>query len=105
MLVGKTVTKSRHEAPHQLVEVSRRKLLRSATVIVSGAIVLAGATTATHAEADPAKSSQKAAAYQTSPKNGQRCVDCALFQAPSSCQVVDGTISRAGWCNLFAAKS
>jgi hypothetical protein len=105
MLIDKKVIKSGQEAPRQPTEVSRRKLLRSATVIVSGAVVLAGATTVTHVEADAAKSSQKAANYQTSPKNGQRCVDCALFQAPSSCQVVDGTISRAGWCNLFAAKS
>jgi hypothetical protein len=105
MLVEKTVTKSSQEAPNQLIEVSRRKLMRSATVIVSGAIVLAGAITATRAEADAAKSSQKAADYQTSPKNGQRCVDCAQFQAPSSCEVVDGTISRVGWCNLFSAKS
>jgi hypothetical protein len=85
--------------------VSRRNLLRKATIIAGGAAVLAGAISATHAEAEVVKIQQAAAGYQTTPKNGQSCADCTHFIAPSSCKLVDGTISSAGWCKLFAAKS
>jgi hypothetical protein len=84
-------------------EVSRRNLLRSATIMAGGAAVLATAMTATSAQAD--KMSQIAAAYQPSPKGGAQCDGCALFQGPSSCQLVDGTISPTGWCKFFAKKS
>ena len=48
-----------------------------------------------------AKSSQSAAKYQATPKDGQRCDGCALFQAPDACKVVSGTIAAEGWCKLF----
>lgn len=48
---------------------------------------------------------QAAAGYQTSPNGNQRCALCAHFQAPASCQVVQGTIVPNGWCKLFSAKS
>ncbi|MGD0864232.1 MAG: high-potential iron-sulfur protein [Rhizomicrobium sp.] len=87
----------------KVTEVSRRNLLRSATIMAGGAAVLATAMTATSAQAD--KMSQTAAAYQAKPKDGAQCDGCGLFQAPSSCQLVDGTISPTGWCKFFAKKS
>ena len=51
------------------------------------------------------KVAQSAAQYQASPKNGQQCSTCSHFQAPSSCQVVDGSISLNGWCALYTKKS
>jgi hypothetical protein len=84
-------------------EVSRRNLLRSATIMAGGAAVLATAMTATSAQAD--KLSQAAATYQATPKDGAQCDGCGLFQAPSSCQLVDGTISPKGWCKFWAKKS
>ncbi len=51
------------------------------------------------------KVAQSAAQYQASPKNGQQCSTCSHFQAPSSCQVVDGSISPDGWCALYTKKS
>jgi hypothetical protein len=51
------------------------------------------------------KVAQSAAQYQASPKNGQQCSTCSHFQAPSSCQVVDGSISPNGWCALYTKKS
>jgi hypothetical protein len=83
--------------------VSRRNLLRGATVIAGGAAVLAASLAP--AMAQSGKMSQQAAAYQTSPKNGQKCMDCSFFASPSSCKLVDGTISPAGWCKFFAKKS
>lgn len=57
------------------------------------------------------KVSQKAAQYQDTPKNGQKCDLCKFFIAGSSptargaCQVVEGSISPNGWCLLFSAKT
>ena len=84
-------------------EVSRRNLLRSATIMAGGAAALAATIVATPAEAD--KMSQKGAQYQEAPKNGQQCDGCALFKAPASCTIVDGTISPTGWCRFFSKKS
>jgi len=105
MFIEKNVAKTLFDALRRPTEISRRTLLRSATAIAGGAVVFAGAITAAGAQADATKTSQKAADYQAGPKNGLRCGDCSLFQAPSSCQLVDGTISRVGWCKFFVAKS
>ena len=48
---------------------------------------------------------QKAAGYQDKPNDKQMCSSCTHFQAPSSCQVVEGTISPQGWCRLYSQKS
>ena len=48
---------------------------------------------------------QKAAGYQETPKDGASCADCALFKAPSTCTLVDGTIAATGWCRFYAKKS
>jgi len=52
-----------------------------------------------------AKMAQTAAAYQDSPKGDQRCDGCSLFQAPSGCVLVDGTISPSGWCKFWVKKA
>ncbi|HEV2561269.1 MAG TPA: hypothetical protein VGT78_03940 [Rhizomicrobium sp.] len=80
--------------------VSRRDLLRSAAIIAGGAAIVVG--TALPAEA---KMPQKAAAYQDTPKGDLACASCALFKAPSSCTLVDGTISPNGWCRFYSKKS
>jgi len=82
--------------------ISRRSLLQNATVIAGGVAALATALTAKQAEA---KNSQAAAAYQATPKNGQSCSTCALFRPPSSCLMVEGTISPDGWCKFYVKKS
>ncbi len=88
---------------HKKSEVSRRGLLRSATIMAGGAAALAATLAATPAEAD--KMSQKGAQYQDKPKDAQQCDGCALFKAPASCTIVDGTISPTGWCRFFSKKS
>jgi hypothetical protein len=52
-----------------------------------------------------AKMAQKAAGYQAKPNGAQSCASCALFKAPSSCTLVDGTISPDGWCRFYAKKA
>ena len=82
--------------------VSRRDLLNMAAV--GGAAVIAVGLT-TSASAAPKKFSQQQAHYQPIPKSGQRCQTCALWEAPTSCQVVEGQVSPSGWCILYQAKS
>jgi hypothetical protein len=45
-----------------------------------------------------AKLAQAAASYQDGPKDDQ-------FQQPSSCQLVEGTISSSGWCKFWIKKA
>lgn len=79
---------------------SRRMMLGSA---VLGAMF--GASTVW---ADPAakKTSKKEASYQDQPKGEEaKCSNCKFFMPPAGCQVVEGTISPAGWCQLFSKKA
>ena len=76
--------------------VSRRSALGGAAKF----LLLAGATL-TPAQA---KVAQANAGYQDAPKGELKCASCVHFAPPSSCQIVDGTISPNGWCKLFAPK-
>jgi anaerobic selenocysteine-containing dehydrogenase len=82
--------------------VSRRDFLNVAAAS-GGTLITVGQ--AGRAFAAPKKFSQQQAHYQTVPKSGQRCQNCALWQSPTSCQVVDGQVSPAGWCMLYQGKS
>jgi hypothetical protein len=79
---------------------SRRGLLQTAVATIGGATALV--CMALPAEA---KMTQKAAAYQLTPKGAQSCANCAEFKAPSSCTLVDGTIVAGGWCRFYAPKT
>jgi len=83
---------------------TRRGLLRDAAKM-GGIAVLAQtfAATGAGAQAD-GKITQAAAEYQSAPKNGQKCSDCAYFASPAACTLVTGTVSRAGWCKYYAKK-
>jgi len=80
--------------------VSRRQLLNRAIIAAVGGLAVLGI-----ASPALAKMTQQAAGYQTSPKNDQKCSGCALFKAPSTCIMIDGTISPDGWCRVFTKKS
>jgi hypothetical protein len=82
--------------------VSRRTTLRAAIGLMT-----LGAADRALAQPGPApvqKVAQNAVQYQSFPKNGQSCNKCVNFELPSSCKLVAGTISPAGWCLLFAPK-
>ncbi len=80
---------------------SRRSLLRKAAV-TAGGIALAGAALTPRPAA--AKAAQKLVGYQDTPHGAQQCDNCGQFEAPSSCKVVDGTISPTGWCKVWVKK-
>jgi hypothetical protein len=81
--------------------ISRRYLLHRALALASAA----GAFMFPPAVGAQTKASQKLVAYQSTPKEGHSCATCLYFQPPNACKVVEGAISPAGWCNLWAQKS
>jgi hypothetical protein len=79
--------------------VTRRGILRGAAVVASAVPVLFAGVSAAHA-----KASQKAVAYQDTPKGEQSCANCRVFEPPSSCKTVEGTVSPNGWCKIYVKK-
>ncbi len=86
------------------LDISRRGLLRSATLVAAAGAFVAVAAVGSAALAD-SKFSQTLAKYQATPKGPARCDNCSQFQAPTSCKVVASPIAASGWCALYAAKS
>ena len=83
-----------------LTSTSRRSVLRNGLVLSFGVAALgAGAAQAA------TKMSQKAVSYQDKPRGRSRCDNCAQWQAPNGCKLVEGVISPAGWCTVYAPKS
>ncbi len=85
-------------------EISRRRLLRGATLVAGGGALVGAGLMASTAAAQ-AKVTQQLANYQAKPNGDARCDGCSQWQAPSSCKVVQGEISPSGWCTLFVAKT
>jgi nitrous oxide reductase len=83
--------------------ISRRQVLTVAAG-VAGASVAGVAIVGTSMPAHAAKAAQKTVKYQDTPKGELRCDNCALFEAPSSCKSVDGTVAPQGWCIVYAKK-
>ena len=82
------------------MRLSRRGFLYSAA---GGGAVL-GTTLIVFPAIASAKASQQSAQYRPTPNGKAQCSNCSQFQPPSSCKLVDGTISPAGWCTLYKAK-
>lgn len=81
--------------------VSRRDFLFVAAA--GGGAMLGAGVVSTPAMAAN-KIPQKAVSYQSTPKGAARCDNCALWQPPSSCKLVAGTIAPSGWCTLYKKK-
>jgi hypothetical protein len=84
------------------VDISRRRLLRGAALAAAGSGALLGVGLTASKVAAQTKVSQTLANYQRTPKGAAQCDSCTQWQAPSSCKVVEGAISPAGWCTLYA---
>jgi hypothetical protein len=83
---------------------ARRAFLRRGAALTAAGAILLGETTTTRWAAAQTKAPQKLVQYQETPKDGKACATCNLFEPPSSCKVVAGTISPQGWCSLYAPK-
>ena len=64
-----------------------------------GALLTAGLVTPAAAAN---KMAQKAVGYQETPMGKARCDNCLQWQAPAACKLVEGAISPAGWCHIYA---
>ena len=76
---------------------SRRAAIGAALRGASGALLF---RIASAQAAD--KMTRAQAEYQDTPNGIYSCGMCSLFEAPNGCKVVEGEISRDGWCKAFA---
>jgi High potential iron-sulfur protein len=81
-------------------EPSRRTVLFKSVAYATGATALLSSL-----RSAAAKMAQAGVAYQVTPKGDQQCGNCSLFQPPSACTLVDGTISPSGWCKFWVKKA
>jgi hypothetical protein len=84
--------------------ISRRQVLTIAAGAAGASVTGAAAVIGTSTPAKAAKAPQKIVKYQDTPKGEQRCDNCDLFEAPSSCKNVGGTIAAQGWCTVYRKK-
>jgi len=75
---------------------SRRSILAKVARAMAAPPLLAVAARA----AD--KMTRKQAEYQDTPNGIYSCGLCSLFEAPNGCKVVEGAVSKDGWCKAFA---
>ena len=73
---------------------SRRGIIQT----IAGAIAASPLFTARGSD----KMTRKQAEYQDTPNGIYSCGLCSLFEAPNGCKVVEGEISKDGWCKAFA---
>ena len=76
-------------------------MLQKVGIAITGAAILGPTVASTPADAKP---SQKLVGYQDTPKGNLRCDNCLQFEPPSSCKVVEGDVSPAGWCKVYVKK-
>jgi len=79
------------------VDGSRRKLLG----VLAGALSSRLVSGISLAEASD-KMTRQQAQYQDTPNGICSCAVCTLFEPPKDCKIVEGEISKDGWCKAFA---
>jgi hypothetical protein len=84
-------------------KLSRRSMLTRAAWLAGA--TLTGTVIPIELASAQQKASKEAMKYQDKPNKDQRCDNCMQFVAPSSCKVVDGTISPSGWCMAWVKKA
>jgi hypothetical protein len=81
----------------QPLDRSRRGLMR----VVVSAIPAALMVRMSQADASD-KMTRQRAQYQDTPNGIYSCGLCTLFERPNACKVVEGEVSKDGWCKAFA---
>jgi hypothetical protein len=80
----------------QPLDRSRRALMHAAVGVVSAGLLF-------RSQADASdKMTRQQAQYQDTPNGIYSCGLCTLFERPNACKVVEGEVSRDGWCKAFA---
>ena len=80
---------------------SRRHIPLAAVAAISAATAVNNCPAAAAAEM---KISANAVGYQDHPNGDKQCSECVHFVPPSSCKIVEGTISPHGYCRIFARR-
>jgi hypothetical protein len=79
------------------IDGSRRKIIRAFVVAVPAGLLLR----ISQADASDKMTPQQAQ-YHDSPNGIYSCAVCTLFEPPKYCKVVEGEVSKDGWCKAFA---
>jgi hypothetical protein len=79
------------------VDTSRRKVMCAVASGVSAGLLLRISRT----DASE-KMTRQQAEYQDTPNGLYSCGMCTLFEPPKACKVIDGEVSKDGWCKAFA---
>jgi hypothetical protein len=66
---------------------------------VASGVIIGAASKASRASE---KMTRVQAEYQETPKGIYSCAICSLFEPPNACKVVEGEVSKDGWCRAFA---
>jgi hypothetical protein len=81
----------------QRLDRSRRKVMGAVAKGVSAGLLFR------LAKSEAAEKMTRAQAeYQDTPNGIYSCGVCTLFVAPNGCKVVEGEVSKEGWCKAFA---
>jgi hypothetical protein len=81
----------------QALDESRRALMQMVVSVIPAALVFR------MSQADASdKMTRQQAQYQDTPNGIYSCGLCTLFERPNACKVVEGEVSRDGWCKAFA---
>ena len=75
---------------------SRRSIMATAAKAITASPLFAAIARASD------KMTRKQAEYQDTPNGIYSCGLCSLFEAPNGCKVVEGEVSKDGWCKAFA---
>jgi hypothetical protein len=81
----------------QTLDRSRRALMQVVVSAISAALVFR----TSQADASD-KMTRQQAQYQDTPSGIYSCGLCTLFEPPNACKVVEGEVSKDGWCKAFA---
>jgi hypothetical protein len=76
---------------------SRRKVLRAAFGGASAGLLFRISQSKAAEKMTPQQ-----AQYQDTPNGIYSCGLCTLFEEPKFCKVVEGEVSKDGWCKAFA---
>lgn len=80
---------------------SRRSVLRAVLRVLAMAMPAASTSGRVRAQSQD-KMTKAHAEYQETPNGIYSCATCTLFVPPTACKVVEGEVSRDGWCKAFA---
>jgi hypothetical protein len=79
------------------IDYVRRKAMRALAGALSAGLV----SWISRAKASE-KMTRQQAEYQDAPNGIYSCGMCTLFEKPNACKVVEGEVSKDGWCKAFA---